>query len=156
MTAGSSHSRVRIKRKDVPQTRVRKARNRSNGRISFCPQKKYVHSCITLEPQILIIIQLAQAGFFYHPTQSHPDNVACFLCLYTFDSWEKGDDALVEHLKHAPNCGWAIVASIERGDEEYSQQYPASSAMIEARKATFAGIWPHDGKRGWKCKTKQV
>jgi hypothetical protein len=28
--------------------------------------------------------------------------------------------------------------------------------MIEARKATFADKWPHESKRGWKCKVKQV
>jgi len=28
--------------------------------------------------------------------------------------------------------------------------------MIEARKATFGKLWPHEGKKGWKCKTKQV
>lgn len=27
---------------------------------------------------------------------------------------------------------------------------------MEARRATFAGMWPHEGKKGWKCKTKQV
>jgi len=31
-----------------------------------------------------------------------------------------------------------------------------SVRMIEARKATFADKWPHDGKKGWKCKVKQV
>lgn len=104
----------------------------------------------------MTILQLAKAGFFYHPTQSNPDNVACFLCRSNLDGWEEGDDPLVEHLKHAPNCGWAIVASIEKGDEELCQLYPADRAMIEARKATFADKWPHDGKKGWKCKTKQV
>ncbi len=28
--------------------------------------------------------------------------------------------------------------------------------MIEARKATFSDKWPHETKKGWKCKTKQV
>ncbi|GAO13210.1 hypothetical protein UVI_02025590 [Ustilaginoidea virens] len=27
--------------------------------------------------------------------------------------------------------------------------------MVDARRATFAGRWPHDGKKGWKCQTKQ-
>lgn len=62
----------------------------------------------------------------------------------------------MEHLKHSPDCGWAIVATIERQDGDLSQEYPASVRMIEARKATFADKWPHETKKGWKCKIKQV
>ena len=28
--------------------------------------------------------------------------------------------------------------------------------MLDARKATFAGKWPYESKKGFKCKTKQV
>lgn len=59
-------------------------------------------------------------------------------------------------MKHSPDCGWAIVASIEKLDGVLSLEYPSSARMIEARKATFADKWPHEGKKGWKCKTKQV
>jgi len=48
------------------------------------------------------------------------------------------------------------VATIEKQDGDLSQEYPASARMIEARKATFADKWPHKGKKGWKCKVKQV
>jgi hypothetical protein len=102
------------------------------------------------------IRKLAKAGFFYYPNQVNPDNVACFLCRKSLDGWEKGDDPLVEHLKHSPDCGWAIAAMIERQDGEFSEEYPCSNRMIEARKATFADKWPHEGKKGWKCKVKQV
>ncbi|TGO27803.1 hypothetical protein BPAE_0036g00140 [Botrytis paeoniae] len=100
--------------------------------------------------------ELAKAGFFYYPSQANPDNCACFLCHRSIDAWEEGDDPLKEHLKHSPNCGWAIVASIEAQDEELSREFPASLRMVEARTATFAGKWPHEAKRGWKCKTKQL
>jgi hypothetical protein len=40
--------------------------------------------------------------------------------------------------------------------DEYGKENPQSAKMVEARKATFAGRWPHEGKKGWKCKTKQV
>ncbi|RAL66640.1 hypothetical protein DID88_006327 [Monilinia fructigena] len=106
--------------------------------------------------KFLLPEQLAKAGFFYYPSQASPDNCACFLCHRSIDSWEEGDDPLVEHLKHSPNCGWAIVASIEAHDKELSLEYPASVKMVEARTATFAGRWPHEAKRGWKCKTKQL
>lgn len=72
------------------------------------------------------------------------------------DGWEEDDDPLVEHLKHSPDCGWAIVTAIEKQDGDLSEEYPASVRMIEARKATFADKWPHEGKKGWKCKVKQV
>lgn len=84
--------------------------------------------------------------------------MACFLCERFVDGWEKGDDPLVEHLKHSPDCGWAIVATItqQAGNGELSQENPASARMIDARKATFADQWPHESKKGWKCKVKQV
>ena len=72
------------------------------------------------------------------------------------DGWEEGDDPLIEHLKHSTSCGWAICAAVESEVEGFAQVHPAEKDMVEARKATFAGRWPHDAKRGWKCKTKQV
>ncbi len=99
---------------------------------------------------------MAKAGFFFHPLQANPDNVACFLCRKSIDAWEEGDSPLAEHLKHSPDCGWAILAAIEAGDGDLSCEYPLSVDMIAARKATFADKWPHEGKKGWKCNTKHV
>lgn len=100
--------------------------------------------------------QLARAGLFFHPSAESPDNVACFLCLKAFDGWEDGDDPLAEHLKHAPDCGWALTTAVESEVGDYATEDPDLPYMKEARKATFAGRWPHEGKKGWKCKTKQV
>lgn len=72
------------------------------------------------------------------------------------DGWEKDDDPLEEHLKHSPDCGWALVKRVEKLADGLIQEYPLSSEMIEARKATFADKWPHEDKKGWKCKVKQV
>jgi hypothetical protein len=72
------------------------------------------------------------------------------------DEWDKEDDPLVEHLKLSPDCGWAIVEAVEAQIEEFVGEYPASKRLLDARKATFANQWPHEGKKGWKCKTKQV
>ncbi|KAF4844390.1 Protein bir1 [Colletotrichum siamense] len=99
---------------------------------------------------------LAKAGFVWRPFPENPDNVACFLCNKSLDGWEEGDNALEEHIKHAPNCGWAIVAGIEANVGDLASEDPSSARMINARKETFGGRWPHDGKRGWKCKTKQL
>lgn len=72
------------------------------------------------------------------------------------DGWEQDDDPLVEHLTNVPDCGWAIVASIDARHSELSQEYPLSTRMVEARTATFGDRWPHADKKGWKCKVKQV
>ncbi|POR38061.1 Protein bir1 [Tolypocladium paradoxum] len=99
---------------------------------------------------------LAKAGFYFDPSPDSPDNVVCFLCDKGLDGWESGDDPLLEHLKHASHCGWAVVAAIEAEVGGYEKADPGQLHMVEARKATFAGRWPHDGKKGWKCKTKQL
>ncbi|KAB5545891.1 hypothetical protein GE09DRAFT_222437 [Coniochaeta sp. 2T2.1] len=99
----------------------------------------------------------AKAGFVFQPTPSNPDNVVCFLCDKHLDGWEEDDSPLVEHLKHVPDCGWAIVAAVEAELGEYAKVHPLDPRMVEARKATFGtGRWPYDGKKGWKCKTKQL
>ncbi|PHH75071.1 hypothetical protein CDD82_4608 [Ophiocordyceps australis] len=99
---------------------------------------------------------LASAGFYFDPSPSAPDKVSCFLCRNDLDGWESGDDALLEHLTHASNCGWAIVAAIQAQVGDYGSEDPDMPYMVEARKATFDGRWPHEGKKGWKCKTKQL
>lgn len=80
----------------------------------------------------------------------------CFLCNKSLDGWEEGDSPLEEHLRHSPTCGWAINAAIEAGHGNYGKVHPLDPAMTEARKATFAGRWPYESKRGFKCKTKKV
>ncbi|KAI1434476.1 hypothetical protein GGR50DRAFT_662629 [Xylaria sp. CBS 124048] len=98
----------------------------------------------------------ARAGFYFQPSPDAPDNTVCFLCQKNMKGWERDDDPFEEHLRLSPHCGWAIVAGIEVGLGDYNADDPTSAAMIAARKATFADRWPHDGKRGWKCKTKQL
>lgn len=73
------------------------------------------------------------------------------------DGWEEDDDPTLEHLKHVANCAWAIVANIAAGpttEEEIDD--PMLEDLVEARTATFGSRWPHEGKRGWVCKTKKV
>jgi hypothetical protein len=65
----------------------------------------------------------------------------------------------MEHLKHSPDCEWAIyweiVMAIEKQDRNLSQEHPLSERMAKARQATFANKWPHKGN-DWKCDIKQV
>ncbi|RDL33796.1 uncharacterized protein BP5553_08164 [Venustampulla echinocandica] len=132
------------------QTAQPLAKRRTSNASSRAPKTmKWPHKSMSPE-------EFANAGFFYYPGQANPDNAVCFLCHYSLDGWEENDDPLVEHLKHSPDCGWAIVAAIGRQDEELSSEYPSSTRMIAARKATFTNKWPHEGKKGWKCKVKQM
>ncbi|KAI0161068.1 hypothetical protein GGR52DRAFT_562766 [Hypoxylon sp. FL1284] len=100
--------------------------------------------------------QFASAGLYFEPTPEAPDNTVCFLCVKAVAGWEDDDNPLEEHLRLSPHCGWAIIAAIDAGLGDYALDDPSSAEMAEARKATFGRRWPHDGKRGWKCKTKQL
>ncbi|EPE31408.1 Inhibitor of apoptosis (IAP) repeat-containing protein [Glarea lozoyensis ATCC 20868] len=124
-------------------------RRASNASSKSARSIKWPHK--TLRPEML-----AKAGFFYHPSPDKPDNTACFLCHRGLDGWDEDDDPLVEHLKHSPDCAWALVEAVEMQIEEVAQEYPASKRLLDARKATFGNQWPHETKKGWKCKTKQM
>ncbi|AEO66367.1 uncharacterized protein THITE_67089 [Thermothielavioides terrestris NRRL 8126] len=124
----------------------------SKGRVSSATSRapKAMHwPHKTLSP-------LAKAGFFFDPHPKSPDNVVCFLCAKSLTGWEEHDNPVEEHLKHSPTCGWAIMAAIEAGYGNYGKVHPLDPAMIEARKATFAGRWPYESKKGFKCKTKKL
>ncbi|KAI9847620.1 MAG: hypothetical protein M1837_002194 [Sclerophora amabilis] len=102
--------------------------------------------------------QLAKAGFYYCPTPSSSDNVYCFLCHKALDGWEAEDDPVAEHIHHSADCAWAILMSIEQRTDasKAEDEDPLSDRLMEARRATFADRWPHDGKRGWSCKTEKM
>lgn len=102
--------------------------------------------------------QLAEAGFFYHPTDGSSDNTTCFLCHSNLDGWETGDDAVVEHLKHSPECGWAVNVAIELEREDGCDilANPSAEYLLRARTMTFGSSWPHENKRGWTCKIRKV
>lgn len=102
--------------------------------------------------------QVAQTGFYFDPSQLSPDNVTCYHCLRSLDGWESEDIPAKEHLAFSPDCAIAILTCIEKDleDEKRDLENPMSERMVEARKATFGDMWPHDDKKGWVCKTKKV
>ncbi|KKZ62841.1 hypothetical protein EMCG_02836 [[Emmonsia] crescens] len=101
--------------------------------------------------------ELAHAGFYYNPTPLSPDNAACFLCERALDGWEEDDDPVTEHLKHSSECGWAIMMDIVRRSSNPAEiEDPTNARIVEARRATFGSMWPHDGKRGWVCTTEKL
>jgi hypothetical protein len=100
---------------------------------------------------------LAQAGFYFNPSASSPDNVRCFSCDVNLDGWEPEDDPTIEHYTHRGDCAWAVCRYVKRkfSDEEAIEEDPMSDVFTNARKQTFEG-WPHESKRGWKCKIEKV
>ncbi|OCL05283.1 hypothetical protein AOQ84DRAFT_356028 [Glonium stellatum] len=102
--------------------------------------------------------ELALAGFYYKPSAANTDNVQCFICQSQLDGWEPGDNPAFEHLTHAPDCGWAINTCIRlrNGDPNRVEDDPLSEKMMEARRATFMDNWPHEDKKGWKCKIQKM
>lgn len=103
------------------------------------------------------ILQLAHAGFYYHPYETNPDNTVCFLCRRALDGWEEEDNPVTEHLKHSSDCGWAIMMDIQQHSSNPAEiEDPTSEPIFQARLATFSTGWPHDGKRGWTCQSEKV
>lgn len=64
----------------------------------------------------------------------------------------------IEHLNHSPDCAWAInvCISYRSDDPDRVEEDPMEDKYVEARKATFQDSWPHETKKGWKCKVKKV
>jgi hypothetical protein len=124
----------------------RRASNAKNAKTA-----KWQH--VTPSPE-----DLARAGFFYSPTATSSDNVTCFYCHKGLDGWEVDDNPIHEHLNFSPDCAWALNLRIEQDTENgvVPEEDPSSEQMVEARKATFGDNWPHDGKRGWTCKSQKV
>ncbi|KAJ9640962.1 hypothetical protein H2199_005630 [Coniosporium tulheliwenetii] len=101
---------------------------------------------------------LARAGFYYKPATNSPDNVTCFICKRSLDGWEPEDVPAVEHLNHSPNCAWAInvCISYRSDDPDRIEEDPMEDKYVQARRATFQDSWPHETKKGWKCKVKKM
>ncbi|KAL4977303.1 hypothetical protein BDW66DRAFT_38504 [Aspergillus desertorum] len=101
--------------------------------------------------------ELAHAGFFYNPYETNPDNTTCFLCRRALDGWEEDDNPITEHLKHAKDCGWAVMMDIQQRSSNPAEiEDPTSEPIVQARLATFGDSWPHDGKKGWMCQSDKM
>ncbi|KAL4914922.1 hypothetical protein BDW62DRAFT_189569 [Aspergillus aurantiobrunneus] len=101
--------------------------------------------------------ELAHAGFFYNPYETNPDNTTCFLCRRALDGWEEDDNPITEHLKHARDCGWAVMMDIQQRSSNPAEiEDPTSETIAQARQSTFGESWPHDGKKGWLCQSDKM
>ncbi|KAL1901141.1 hypothetical protein Cpir12675_000630 [Ceratocystis pirilliformis] len=128
-------------------TNPKKRATTSNGRAGKI--MRWPHGSIRPE-------DMAAAGMFFYPATTNPDHTICFHCGKGLDGWENGDNPFDEHLTHSRSCGWAILKAVEFGVDSYDQLDPMDPGLVEARRETFAGLWPHEDKKGWKCKTKQL
>lgn len=100
---------------------------------------------------------MAHAGFYYKPYETNPDNTTCFQCNRALDGWEEDDNPITEHLKHSPDCAWAIMMDIQQGSSNPATiEDPNSERITQARIGTFGTSWPHDGKRGWVPQSDKV
>ncbi|KAF2436346.1 BIR-domain-containing protein [Tothia fuscella] len=120
--------------------------------------KKRTPATVSWPHNFLLPAELARAGFFYKPTGDSNDNCVCFICQRQLDGWEEGDDPVEEHIKHAPECGWAVNAVISKRTSGgmFVNEDPMSEKLAESRRATFADLWPYEGKKGWKCKVNKM
>ncbi|KAI7825381.1 hypothetical protein BC939DRAFT_129220 [Gamsiella multidivaricata] len=118
------------------------------------PYKSSTHKAV---PELL-----ADAGFYWRPAATSPDNVVCFLCGKSLDGWTESDDPYDEHSSHSRTCGWAIVKTIPildddlpfRWDDAY--ELPKGQRMTKARMDTFGKWWPHERKKGWFGNMKRM
>lgn len=90
--------------------------------------------------------RLAQAGFYFEPSTSKPDNVLCFMCGYALGNWEDQDDPFKVHVEHSPKCAWAIArCSIE--DDKRGNKYVLQPSSITVYYALNASLSPDSCSR---------
>ncbi len=48
---------------------------------------------------------MAEAGFYYTPTDDEPEKVTCYVCQSARSNWKlSSDDPWLEHQKLSPDC----------------------------------------------------
>ncbi|KAH0288108.1 BIR-domain-containing protein [Aureobasidium namibiae CBS 147.97] len=116
-------------------------------------QKKKQPSAVSWPHEAPSGEELARAGFFFKPAPDSDDNAQCFHCAVKLDGWESQDVPLQEHLAHSAHCSYALSLSVSDKAEERDPMCPE---LKDARTSTFGDMWPHEHKKGWKPKVKQM
>lgn len=108
---------------------------------------------------------LAALGLYFAPTASENDRVVSYIDGTAISGFEAGD-CPQERLQQANDQdSWLLIMrSRTAGEEDGTGQYtyenaellPTGSTMTAARRRTFANLWPHDGKRGWKPNAQKL
>lgn len=52
---------------------------------------------------------LAEAGFYFKPSKTDTDNVACFMCKKELGGWDEDDNPFEVHVSKSPKCPWAVA-----------------------------------------------
>src|SRR5213080_2812261 len=116
--------------KSIPAPKRRGSNIKGHKSISWphrTPSPKEVRCNLSGLVFSLTISQLAEAGLYYTPSASTPDNTTCFLCESELAGWEDDDEPVAEHLKLSSSCGWAIIKSIgQEGHDTSTMEDPTS------------------------------
>ena len=51
-------------------------------------------------------ISMVKAGFYFSPTEKHPDRTVCFCCENSLHSWKAEDDPRYEHRAWYGSCAF--------------------------------------------------
>ena len=102
---------------------------------------------------------MAEAGFYFTPSDASPDGAMCFMCSKSLDGWEPSDDPrYVMRVKAFSNSKYMIIIIININIRFYCAHYspihrvehkkhaPACPFMnldVEANRLLTYKHWPH-------------
>lgn len=89
-------------------------------------------------------LKLAEAGFYYAPTEENEDLVACSYCDLSLDGWERTDDPSHEHRRRRPDC---FFFTSKEGPTKTKRQSKRASkrAAVKAEEEEFRVKAPAHG-----------
>ncbi|KAL5115890.1 hypothetical protein ACEQ8H_006206 [Pleosporales sp. CAS-2024a] len=107
--------------------------------------------------------QLAEAGWFYDPTEETPDGTTCAYCHLSLDAWDAGDDPLEEHRRRQSDCLFFVlndlyhpVAPEPKKTKRVTKGKRASSRSSVASVATTATAPKKKATRGKKRASEAI
>ncbi|ERL83839.1 baculoviral IAP repeat-containing protein 5-like isoform X1 [Dendroctonus ponderosae] len=81
--------------------------------ITYLRSEKAREATFTVWPfssrQPCSIKKMAEAGFVFTGSYKDPDSVQCCFCTKQLNNWEANDEPWSEHLKHSPQCQFALM-----------------------------------------------
>lgn len=104
--------------------------------------------------------QLAEFGFYYEGKAGNPKKVTCHYCDNSLEDIATDVDPIELHAEGSPDCPRVLlriqhakwIATKGAENKEYGAN---EEKILQARLATFAKGWPHEGPE-WKCTPEQV
>ncbi len=103
--------------------------------------------------------KLAEAGFFFTPTEEEPDNAKCIYCDKSLGGWEKSDDPVHEHQRRNPDCAFfncelREATSSTQGEETVAEE---AAATVEPDEEPEPIVNPKKGgKRAVSATTRKA